>query len=66
MHKLAVISVSALAVVAASAGSASASTFCVQDAACVASGAKDESTNIQAALNDAAANPGPDRVQTPT
>jgi hypothetical protein len=45
MHKLAIISATALAVLAASAGSASASTFCVQDAACVASGGKDVGTN---------------------
>ena len=62
MHKLGVISATALAALAASAGTASANSFCVQDADCVAAGGKNEGNNLQAALNDAAILNGDDEV----
>ena len=62
MNKLALISATALAALAASAGTASANSFCVQDADCVAAGGKNEGNNLQAALNDAAILNGDDEV----
>jgi hypothetical protein len=63
MHKLTMLSVAVATTFALAAGTASADSFCVSDAACVAGGGKDEAANLQTALNDAAAHPGPDRVR---